>query len=187
MGLLLAAPTAASANPLTWNLQNVTLDNGWTLTGSFVYDADTIAYSSWDIGVPLAPLEGIFDWGSSQADNTLTGISDRFHLTNPYTQLFVTFANDLTDAGGTVALDPQLSYTLNPSNTVTPVRHIAGGEVEASPEPATLSLVMVAGLGLWIFQLLRRGTLTDGGAGSGRGLTKSQAGHSVAASPTSAA
>ena len=47
MALLFSAP--ASAIPITWNLQNVTFNDGNTATGSYVYDADINQYSSINI------------------------------------------------------------------------------------------------------------------------------------------
>ena len=44
-GLLLSS-AAVFAQPLLWTLSNVQSVGGVTLTGSFVYDADTFSYSS---------------------------------------------------------------------------------------------------------------------------------------------
>jgi hypothetical protein len=47
-GLTLAG-APARANPVTWELASVSLIDGGSASGSFVYDAATDTYSSWDI------------------------------------------------------------------------------------------------------------------------------------------
>lgn len=46
---LLLLSTAAFAAPVTWTLNNVKTVGGVTVTGSFVYDADTNTYSNIDL------------------------------------------------------------------------------------------------------------------------------------------
>jgi len=47
------SPVLADASPVKWHLQNVVFDDGATMTGSFLYDADTNTYS--DIDVTTSP------------------------------------------------------------------------------------------------------------------------------------
>jgi len=57
--VFLALSGAASAAPIKWQLDNVTLTDGQVVTGSFVFDFDTDEYSSVSIfasGNPLDPL-----------------------------------------------------------------------------------------------------------------------------------
>ena len=47
-------PTEAQAAPILWTLQGVTFGGANTATGSFVFDADTLAYS--DVAITTGTL-----------------------------------------------------------------------------------------------------------------------------------
>ena len=51
IAVLAGAPAPSHATPVSWALQNVSLDTGGTLTGTFTYDADTSMYSAFNIVV----------------------------------------------------------------------------------------------------------------------------------------
>jgi len=60
--LLLALPHASMAAPVTWFLQDVFLDNGASVTGSFVLDEETFRLTSADITVANRPLGDAEGW-----------------------------------------------------------------------------------------------------------------------------
>jgi hypothetical protein len=58
------SPVLADASPVRWHLQGVVFEDGATVTGSFLYDADTNRYS--DIDVRTSPgTAAIIDGGST--------------------------------------------------------------------------------------------------------------------------
>jgi hypothetical protein len=106
----------ASATPITWNLVGVTLLDGGTATGSFVFDADTTTYSSIDIvttaGTEYAaetftflctsPCDGITPDDDDMLLLTQTSSSD---LTGTLAfGIFPPFDQPLTDGGGDIPL-----------------------------------------------------------------------------------
>lgn len=107
--LLSALGTTAEASPVQWTLTDVLFEDGGTATGSFIYDADTNAYSGINITVtdgslsPIATLTALLAGGNADgafvpAAGDLTG--------SPYLQLLY-YNGPLTNAGGLVYLiDP---------------------------------------------------------------------------------
>jgi len=111
--LLIAALIAsgAQATPITWTLQNVSANgsmqpsdsygdgaNYYTVSGSFVYDADTNTYSSVGISTPFAYY--------SDVDLLLSFFQDNKHLklVDGTESLVLSFENSMTNAGGKIAL-----------------------------------------------------------------------------------
>lgn len=104
---LLAWNSLALASPVQWTLSDVLFEDQGTASGSFVYDADTDAYSSIAITVtdgslqPLTTYNGLLLGGSTDAAFVPdAGLADLAGA--PVLQLV--FQSALTSAGGTVSL-----------------------------------------------------------------------------------
>jgi hypothetical protein len=158
--LLVLATFSAQATPLTWLLTGVTFIDGATASGSFVFDAATNTYLSWDITTtatvpPNANNGGLSNFlnGKSYTTNDL-GNAPTSYYQNPSAlgvldalgnKFGMVYLSKLTDAGGVIALKPGLmGYEINGFKS----RDITAGSVTAAvPEPGTYAL-MLAGLGL---------------------------------------
>lgn len=158
--LLLLAFASAHATPLTWTLSGVSFVDGATASGSFVFDAGTRTYLSWDI-VTTATVDpgangGLSNSmnGKSYSTNSLSDASSGY-FRNPSAlaiqdalgnRFGFVYSSSLTDAGGVVPLKPgaTMGYEINGFRS----RNITAGSVMATsavPEPATYAL-MLAGL-----------------------------------------
>jgi hypothetical protein len=136
---LLLIPAGVFANPITWDLENVTFFGGDAITGSFTYDADTNRISNWSLDatslggfplfIPLTPGSSCgnlcSEYGASSV-GTLGGNSDYsfedlklyYYFLDPpdlsesiEETFHIVTTNPLTDAGGVVPL------VLTPDNT----------------------------------------------------------------------
>lgn len=107
------ALTPAQAAPIQWTVQNATLTDGASLSGTFKYDADTGMYSNFDIvvsagfanfpsGVTFTHLgnTGYAGAASFQVITAGATIGSPSVYGTPY--LFMDFVSVLTDAGGTI-------------------------------------------------------------------------------------
>jgi hypothetical protein len=59
----------ATAIPVSWTLSNVTFAGGGSLTGSFLFDADTVSLANISIqisGGPLPAVDGLLTVGEPQ-------------------------------------------------------------------------------------------------------------------------
>jgi len=106
--MLGAIAITASASPITWTLSGVT-SLGTTITGSFVYDADTNTYSSIDIvtlGGSVIPSETWTVEADTGDGPTFLGLVDTPNPNQTGADLLGLFftGNPLTDAGGTVRI-----------------------------------------------------------------------------------
>lgn len=65
--------SAASADPVVWTLNGVTTANGFTVTGSFTYDADTNTYSAINVTSTggVGPFSAIANAPASSAGTAL--------------------------------------------------------------------------------------------------------------------
>lgn len=127
----------ASAGPLLW-----TFGGGGTLTGSFVYNADTDAYSS--VSFSETHFGDFYTGISSGNANGFTAFSDGFG-----DQTVVSFVSPLTNAGGVINYNGTttcFSICAEPNpNTYTGT---VSAQAESVPEPGVLSLLAVGLLGL---------------------------------------
>jgi PEP-CTERM motif-containing protein len=156
----------AQADAITWTLVNVT-SLGSTITGSFVFDADTSTYSAIGIttsGGSIIPNETWTNWvgfGASYgpAISCCLGVVDTT-LTNQTgaNLLNLIFMTGLTDAGGTIPISSTQQGTCNDANcnSFTPYAtnpsgtnsDVTGYVVSSTPEPGTLMLLATGLLGL---------------------------------------
>jgi hypothetical protein len=137
----------ASAAPITWVLSGVTFSDGTSGTGSFVFDASTVNYSS-----ILVQTEN-FGFFAGQtytelvpavtptASNVLitTGVFGNY---DGVPALNLIFGSPLTDAGGTIDLVLALEANCgNPTCTSpgTTRRTLLSGSVTAVPEAASVA------------------------------------------------
>lgn len=144
---LLITSSAAFAAPVEWTLNNVTFDDGNTLTGSFVYDPDTGIYSdvlmhASDLGqvgysdTSLPPFV-VNNWVTSVSSTEL--YAETWHDPLGTFQLTLLFESALGNSGGTVNI-------LSTSNEFYPVqydnqRFVVSGTVSAVPIPAAAWLM----------------------------------------------
>ncbi len=158
---LLSLGGIASANTLTWTLHGVSLSNGYTLSGSFDYDADTGTYtnvavqenSGFTMNTVMHPQSGA---------SFLEAIVSPLSVGSPVIELF--FATSLTDAGGTVNLSSALYGSCSavgggfncPSASTLGSSTSVGDVTAPTPEPATPALTGIAGLAFVATRLRKR-------------------------------
>jgi hypothetical protein len=167
VGISLALANFANATPVLWTLSTLSFDtggggpslaDGGIASGYFTYDADTNAYSDWNI------LVSGFGAGFSQGNALVTPLNSS--VTTAYSQptgpayfglsyssdqalLWLNFPASLTNAGGSVSTNAtildagNLFYSWYASGTATG---------SAVPEPAPV-LFMFGGLGICVLGL----------------------------------
>jgi hypothetical protein len=145
----------AAASLVEWTVQGLFIDGG-SLTGSFVYDADTNVYSSWDIlasasilGPP--PSHNYLPSNSSTVGSSAAGVI--FSAPADARTLSLGFNPALTNFGGLV--DVSATEVFDSGSRFTFGAFAIGLPVAAIPEPSTYAL-MLAGLGLVGFVAHRR-------------------------------
>jgi hypothetical protein len=103
--LVFTAPLM-KATPVLWTLQSTVLTQG-TVSGSFIFDADTNTYSGWSIVIPFEPTPyNMVAETLTPANSLRTGPNPtafRFEIIdNDSIDLFnLSFVDPLTNAGGT--------------------------------------------------------------------------------------
>ena len=162
--LLFAA--AAHANPVTWNLQNWTFNDGGTASGSFVFDASTGHYSnisvlSTDGTVRTGASYGLPDPASAGNASFAAWVTGLFADFTGTPVIAVNWDSALTDAGGTVGVDLAGFHAESGCANAScggpggPFRFLTSGAVTTSevPLPGTLPLF---GLALAMLGAVRR-------------------------------
>jgi len=164
LAVLVATAALANAAPLTsqtWTLQNVRFDDGTMATGQFTYDASSSNLLSWAITVASGTLPAlVYDAADSSFYGRYWGGANEIVIVanDGTTDLTLNFAAALTNGGGTVALltDAQATDSLTRASweellDYSAQRYITSGQVttESLPEPSSLALCSLAGLGLF--------------------------------------
>lgn len=173
-GILFAA--SAQAATVTWTLSDVTFSGGGTASGSFNYDADTNLYSNFSVSTTATPLnpgdgEPKLTWGTATSCASYFSASSASELQcqNDSTEFSLTlaFASDLTNAGGSILLQPASGRFGSkerrglPTQNEVDSRSILTGSVMASavvPVPAAVWL-FGSGLGLLGFVSRKKRTV----------------------------
>jgi hypothetical protein len=168
--LLLVALSAATlfAVPVTWTLSGVTFADGGTASGTFVYDADTGLYSSFNITTTTgsARTGATYHFGTNiyAPEYSLMVTVGSGDLTGT-PALYLVFSSLLSNGGGTVPLvlgaDPdttssEASCSDAACGTSEPVaRQVTAGSITTNPVTPTpapptwiLGLIGLAALGL---------------------------------------
>jgi hypothetical protein len=158
-GLLLVvlAAATASAGPITWTLNGVT-SLGTSITGSFVFNADTDIYSSVNITSSGGTVIPANTWTAlaecCATESGFLGLVDTSAANQTGADLLgLFFAVDLTDAGGSVPITETQQGTCSGSTCASYIHYgndpsgglntdVTGSVVAnfSTPEPASLIL-----------------------------------------------
>jgi hypothetical protein len=152
VGLFSALPLAVLAGPLTWNLVGVTLSDGGSASGAFVFNADTVTFSAIHVTTTAGSLLGGTTYSffcaspctglpADSVEILLLSASSSSDLTGDEA-MRLTFFPALTDAGGTASLTG-LEAACSNSTCSTPTgteRVVSFGSVSTVPEPSSALL-----------------------------------------------
>jgi len=144
----------ASAN-ITYAFSGVTFDDGGTLTGTFVTNDTDTALVDFDITTSVGTNIGFHYTPGTSDGSTSTSLPAIIVANTPPSFdhiLQVTFSN-LTATGSPIKIGTFDSFEQGLSGAR---RDIVAGSVVAVPEPSTLALFGIGGLGLMGWVLRRR-------------------------------
>jgi len=158
----LALGSAAQAAPVLWTMDNVTLFDGATASGTFTYDADTGTIGSFDLSVSghipfFRDNFGFTDYTVSSSSGGTASYSSQYNTfffdAGAGRSLDLTVTSSLTNAGGTVPLSldtNQAFFTADVLNGFG-IQAISGSVTSdgagAVPEAASWAM-MLGGFGL---------------------------------------
>lgn len=162
----LLLPSLASADGITWTLEDVALNDGGSVTGSLNYNATTNSYSAIDITSSPGSLLGGTTYTTLTppffSTSTLLGVGPSTIPGGNYTDLTfleLFFTNPLTNSGGTDPVYAVETYCSNSNCSTYTERTSTSGfattSPAATPEPATLALLLCGLLVPFVF--CRRG------------------------------
>jgi hypothetical protein len=142
-----------SAAPVVWNIDSLIFDDGGTGSGTFIYDADTNAYSSINIvtteGTDFAGAAygSVIDFAPNDSDYLAVMVFPLESLP----ALDLSFAATLTNAGGEIDVIGSGEFLCGQEcmYPASDLRYIVSGQVSAVPVPAAVWLFgsALAGLG----------------------------------------
>jgi hypothetical protein len=162
-GALLFMAPKVSAAPILWTLQNVGLSDGATVSGSFVFDASLAQFSSVTVSLTAGsanPAEtfAFFSPVTQLATNLYLDISNPI-VVGTTEGLFINFAPQLTNAGGTVSVggilgpcSTAICGNISSPQAVVSTANASAFGVAVSPEPSTLSLILLGTLVVFILR-----------------------------------
>lgn len=147
---LLSIPLLSYATPVRWTFANARFADGGTITGTFTYDADTDAVTNWNVSVAGGNTTD-FPPITYNATTSTAGAGPlfdpekcmQFYVNNSTRGLRVTPVTNLSNAGGTVAIN--LNTSGNRSGSLEcfncgPARVITSGNLLGTPLAAGFSL-----------------------------------------------
>lgn len=140
------AALPAQATPITWNLSNVTFDDGTSATGSFTIDWNNKTWTSYNIATQDGRLPA-FDYTPDNSAMYFTSFGpNSFAIADSAISRYITFSFDqaLTTAG-TYAINTNFSWDCTNCGNF---RRVTAGSVTSLdnnvPEPASLALTLPA-------------------------------------------
>jgi hypothetical protein len=158
---ILVLPTLASADGVTWTLNNVSLSDGGTVSGSFNYDASTNTYSAINV---ISTAGSVFSGASYSsvtdavfAGSTVVGLGQNPFFDGDLTGqsiLALIFLNPLTNAGGSDSVFVmETDCTTSTCLPAIPRLGVTGSVTgaAAAPEPPSILLLTSGILGLTLF------------------------------------
>jgi hypothetical protein len=152
----LLLPSLASADGITWTLEDVALNDGGFVTGAFNYNATTNSFSAIDLTSTSGSLLNGMNYTTLTppffSTSTLLGVGPATIPSGGYTGLTfleLFFTNPLTNSGGTDSVYAVETFCANSNCSTYTKRTSTSGYVTtnpaAAPEPASL-LLLVSGL-----------------------------------------
>ena len=150
---LFLATTQTFALPVSWTFNNVVFTDGTHLTGSFVYDESTGSLSAFSIHTEGGSLAAAY-YESSQPSETSTAVSFNadglmnIEFKSGLDTDFLLALNSVTTTDGVLSLTP---YSIaQESSSGTNEVLLSEGELQGVPvpEPATMSTMLLFGIGL---------------------------------------
>lgn len=152
--LTLTLGAGVASADLVYNLVDVTFDDGATATGTFKTDDALTTLLDWDITTSVGSLPG-FHFDTVNAPVNFSSIPNIIVLEDatPTHILELTFATPLTAAGALLLVNsPNDSFEQQGDGK----RVVVAGSVSAVPEPSSLVLAAVGGLGALGYARRRR-------------------------------
>ena len=163
-----AAQAISSAGPVTWTLTGVVGQGNQPVTGYFIFDADSLEVSDFNIAFAANFFVGHtfvynpVDVPTPIVRNDVNGFSltlDQLGGSSPSppapwaANFFLSTNTPLTDAGGTVAISAGAEYTNDQAGDSASILTGALVGVGSAPEPSTFG---IAALGIGLFAIIRK-------------------------------
>lgn len=168
--LFVTLASQAYAATLTWNLLDVSFEDGGTATGSFGFDADTGNFSNVNITTTTESLFGGTTYSAIGNFANDINLDFRNPIENSAKQyrFAAPLSAQMTNAGGTIAFKFELSVfeflcDAADCNQASEIREITAGSIVASPVPIPAALpLLISALGAFGYLGWRRKRLVTG-------------------------